>query len=777
MPTLFDEKTCGYAQVALERGVDRYPDGLTYAVPANLAGVRPGERVLVPLGRNDRPTAGYVIDVKPTTALSPDAIKPILQRDRSTGPAGLSVCLPDQLLQLARWMSSYYCTPIGMTLSTMLPAAVKRNVGAVLRTYVDLPETDDGTDPLRISPQQQRVLQILRTMPLDKRPVEIRALAQLAGLASPAPVRRLLDRNLLEPSHRSSVEATWAEHASGAQEKPTLTDRQSTIVQQLSALLDAGFSAHLLFGVTGSGKTEVYFRLIEQVVLSGRVALLLVPEISLTPQTGGRLIGRFPDRRVAVLHSGLTAAQRHQQWALSADGTADIVIGARSAVFAPVPDERLGIIVVDEEHDASYNQDQSPRYQGRDVAVRRGQLAGCPVLLGSATPSMESWHNAAVRSSYQLHRLPERVPGSRLPRVHIVDFVKEQQAQRDKSNQLVGPILRHAIQTTLDDDGQVLVLLNRRGYANYIACTDRHCGWLMTCDDCDVTTVYHLDRKIITGGYVQCHHCRTEQRLPTSCPECGRRITTFGLGTQRVEEELERTFPLLHRGTTMLRLDSDSMRSGRDLHTALGRFGRGEVRMLVGTQMIAKGLDYPNVRLVGVINADTAIHLPDFRASERTFQLVSQVSGRCGRGQAPGAVIVQTFNPDAPAITLAASHDFEKFAAQELAHREQCQLPPSTRMARIILRDTDEARCRQMAETVAQQLRAMAARPDAGEHLEIRGPAPCPLARLAGRHRHHVELFAPTTSGIQWLLTNARNANVVRSDAAMAVDVDPTMML
>ncbi len=613
MPSLFNVDTAvGFVRVAVERGVDHYPEGLTYAVPPDLNDLALGDRVRVPLGRGDTPTPGYVIEICESVGLDPARIKPVAGRD----PTG---ALPAQLLELARWISNYYCTPIGMTLSTIIPAAVKRQIGMVSRTLVDLPS--DATPgpgpgkPAKVSAMQRRALEVVRSLPPEQRPIELRRLAELADLRTTGPVKRLIEKGLLAGSARSSIEATWIEQAVDRRVPAELTADQRQAIETIAADLEAGFSAHLLFGVTGSGKTEVYIRLIEQVVAAGRVAIVLVPEIALTPQTGGRLIGRFPDHRVAVLHSGLTSAQRHQQWALVAEGTADVVLGARSAVFAPVPGERLGLIVVDEEHDGSYKQDQAPRYHGRDVAVRRAQLAGCPVLLGSATPSIESWFNATVRGGYRLHRLPDRVPGLRTPRVKIVDFVAERRMRHDRRVHLMGPTLEAATGATLAAGGQVLMMLNRRGYANYIACPDQRCGWLMCCDDCDATMVYHLDRRIPAGGYLQCHHCEAQQRLPETCPVCSRRITTFGLGTQRVEQELHNKFPQLVEGETMMRVDSDSMHGARDLHAVLQRFGAGEIRLLLGTQMIAKGLDFPRVQLVGVINADTAINLPDFRAT------------------------------------------------------------------------------------------------------------------------------------------------------------------
>ncbi|MFZ9881933.1 MAG: replication restart helicase PriA, partial [Phycisphaerales bacterium] len=531
------------------------------------------------------------------------------------------------------------------------------------------------------------------------------------------------------------------------------------------------FTQHLVFGVTGSGKTEVYIRLLERCVASGKRAMLLVPEISLTPQTVGRIAGCLVHAKVAVLHSGLTDAQRNQQWQLLAEGGADVVVGARSAIFAPIPDGSLGLVIVDEEHEPGYKQDSAPRYHGRDAAIRRAQIAKCPVVLGSATPSLESWVNAVERKVSRLHRLPERAPGLAVAKVTVVDFAAERREVRDRRVTLIGPTLRSAMQRTLDEGGQVLLLLNRRGYANYIACTDPRCDWMLTCDACDAGMVCHVDA---TGAarrsYVRCHHCLAEQLLPKTCPDCGKPVTVFGLGTQRVEEELTRLFPALVEGDTMLRVDSDTMQTAAHFHRALERFGKGEVKVLMGTQMIAKGLDFPNVRLVGVVSADTALSLPDFRASERTFQLVSQVAGRAGRGEKPGRAIIQSFEPDAPSIRLAAAHDYERFAAQELEDRRQFRLPPYRRLARLVLRHPGETECAERAAALAEALRRIVGGGFSG--VEVQGPSICPIARISGKYRRQIELFAESASDLTKVLAAARSEGLLKLGEELAVDVD-----
>lgn len=757
------DRPAAFARIAVERSFDAFPEGLTYSIPASLGDLRVGDRVKVPLGRMRHPVIGYVVDLEASAPPDLETIRPVVSRDSG------SLSLPSQLVDLARWISGYYVCPMGVTLAGILPAAVKRSAGVVMLTLVDLGDPPPAS--LKIPPKQRAILDALHSLPLDERPIERRALLDRAGVAGNAPLLKLVGKGVVRLERRTSIEAEWESQTLDDRLPPTLTDEQQTVLRAIAPTLDAGFSTHLLFGVTGSGKTEIYIRLIEQVAAAGRISIVLVPEISLTPQTGGRLISRLQGRRVAVLHSGLTAAQRHHQWAMVREGKADVVLGARSAVFAPVPDGRLGLIIVDEEHDGSFKQDQAPRYHGRDVAVRRAQLAGCPILLGSATPSLESWHNATVRRAYQLHELRHRAPGLRLPRVELVDFAHERRARTDRRVHLIGPHLEQAIDRTLIAGGQIILLLNRRGYGNYVACPDHGCGWIMTCDNCDAAMVCHRDSPD-PRGYVRCHHCLAEQRVPSVCPRSGHAISVFGFGTQRVEEELTRKFSLLQPGSTLLRVDSDTMPKASQWRDALTRFAAGDIRVLLGTQMIAKGLDFPNVRLVGVINADTAINLPDFRAAERTFQLVSQVAGRCGRGQDGGIAIVQTFQPGAPAIRLAADHRFDEFAAQELADRARAGLPPITRMVRLIVRDVDLAECVRKARILAARLRDLAA-PD----MVIRGPSPCPISRIARKHRHQIEITAPTAGAIQQLLAAARSQGLLALGEELAVDVDPVAML
>ena len=770
LPTPAPPVGCGFAMVAVERGVDRYPDGLTYVVPQALAGLVEGQRVVVPLGRGDQSTRGTVVarlDALPPE-VDPARLKAILRVADDRPPLGR------ELLDLARWISRYYVCPIGLTLAGMLPAAVRREVGLVRRTWLDLAPQPPAA--VRLGSAQRRVIDVLEALPAEARPVELADLAAQAGGASAASIRALVAKGLLVADLRREVRGLPIDAGLAPPgPPPTLTEDQSKVVEAVGGALGGGFSRHLLFGVTGAGKTEVYLRLVERCVAMGRRALLLVPEISLTPQTLGRLLARFPQVPVAILHSGMTAGQRHAQWTLAAEGVARIVSGARSAVFAPIPDGELGLVIVDEEHDASYKQDQAPRYHGRDVAIRRAQLAGCPVLLGSATPSLETWLNATGKGLVTLHRLPRRAPGLSVPTVEVVDLAQEWRRGGGRGRHLIGPTLGTALRGCLDEGGQALLLLNRRGYANYIACADQRCGWIKHCSECDAGMVCHRPESRDDPGpeFLRCHHCQSQQRMPRQCPECGRGVVVFGLGTQRVEEELLRLHPELARAGAVHRVDSDSMESPGEFHRVLSAFGEGRIRVLLGTQMIAKGLDFPGVRLVGVVNGDTAINLPDFRAAERTYQLIAQVAGRCGRGDAAGRAIVQTFQPEAPAIRLAALHRFEAFAAEELEDRRRFGLPPHRRMARAVVRDADEAEALRKAAALAE---AIAHLPESAG-IEQRGPAPCPIARISGRHRVQIEWIAERATDLQTLLQRARREGVLRPGEQVAVDVDPVALL
>ena len=561
------------------------------------------------------------------------------------------------------------------------------------------------------------------------------------------------------------------------------TPAQHEALNRMLAARDGGSVPlpFLLHGVTGSGKTLVYIHLLRQVVEEeGRSAIVLVPEISLTPQTVSRFRSWFGDA-VAVLHSALSDGERYDQWRQIRSGEKTIVVGARSALFAPLPE--LGAIVVDEEHDSSYKQSEAPRYHARDVAVMRARMAGAVCVLGSATPSLESWRNAS-RGKFTLLTLPERVGGRPMPPVEVVDLRRNRDPASQstssrstsgsrtgeegsaRSSGILSPTLVEAVQARLGRGEQSILLLNRRGYSSFIQC--RGCGEVQECPHCSVSLTYHRRRKRLL-----CHHCRHEEGVPDRCPRCGDTDLSYrGLGTEQVERVVVETFA----GARVARMDVDTT-TGKWSHAEiLGRVGRGEVDILLGTQMIAKGLDFPGVTLVGVVNADVGLHLPDFRASERTFQLLSQVAGRAGRGELGGQVLIQTAVPDHYAVRFALSHDFEGFARRELSERETPTYPPLTRLVNVVVSSPDSELAARGAEGAADWVRGRL--PKLGPRATVVGPAPAPIERLHGRWRWHFFLRggrpAPTTRLLRALL---EASPLPPGDVRLVVDRDPVALL
>jgi primosomal protein N' (replication factor Y) len=566
-----------------------------------------------------------------------------------------------------------------------------------------------------------------------------------SSAAAPTPTRPGTDGD-------ADAHPSGAEHAN-ARPGLNLTAEQAAVLGRVAPALESGiFAPFLIHGVTGSGKTEVYLAAIEQVVARGREAIVLVPEISLTPQTIRRFRRRFT--AVAVLHSHMSDAERHRHWQSIASGEVQVVVGARSAVFAPT--RHLGLIVVDEEHESSFKQETTPRYHARDVAVKRAQMEGLPVLLGSATPSLESWHNAE-RGRYTRLAMPSRVGGRPMPAVETIDLRHERPPLAGLSESL-----RKEMMHALESGGQVILLLNRRGFHTFVICP--RCGNVVKCHACDVAVTYHKGRHILI-----CHTCNAERACPPACPACGATGLHYGgIGTERLEREIKLAFPQF----VARRMDSDTMRTHGSHEQVLAAFKAGEVQILLGTQMIAKGLDFPNVILVGVVNADIALHLPDFRAAERTFQLVAQVAGRTGRGDRPGKVLVQTYSPDNPAIRAATQHNYQAFVQAELPEREKCGVPPFGRLVRLVARGSRE-------DAVYAYLRDLAAalRQAADRSVRILGPAPAPILKVRNLFRFHLQLRCPNSRPLQMLANTVPTLHPPTHGIALTIDVDPTTML
>jgi len=733
-----------FVAVALPLGLDRT---FTYALPQRLRGkVGVGQRVTVPFGKGNRNIIGWVVNGLEATDLA--AVKAVLEL---VDPEPL---LTDDLVDLAFWMSRYYVTPIGQVFEAILPAAVRQNVGfktvqLVVRTQKPESEVD------RILSKQRRVLDRLAEVGA---PIAPRELARQAGCTI-AVIKGLEEKGLVRIETREVDE--FARDLFIELEEPRaihLAPEQALALQRIKNLIAAdAFGVLLLQGVTGSGKTEVYLRAIAAVVEAGRQAIILVPEIALTPQTIRRFRERFT--QVAILHSNLSDVERHRQWRDIAEGRADVVIGARSAVFAPV--QNLGIIVIDEEHENSFKQETAPRYHARDVAIMRANLVGVPVVVGSATPSLESYQNVRSVSHYQESRLTHRVGGRPLPPVQIVDMRLE--AAERRGQHVLSRALEAAITEAWRKQEQTILFLNRRGFATHLFCV--RCGHVAKCPDCDVGLTYHSK-----PGVLQCHYCGYRSPPPDRCPSCSAETVNYwGTGTQRVEEEVQRKFPEIRLG----RMDADTTRKRGGHESILSAFRDGELDVLLGTQMVAKGLDFPNVTVVGVVNADVALSLPDFRANERTFQLITQVAGRAGRGPKGGQVFVQTFQPEHLAIQLAAKHDYEAFAQDELATRKARGYPPFGRLARIIVRS-------QSRQKAAEAIQAMAGRliePARIAGIQVLGPQPCPLAKLSRFWRFHILLKSPTAKALLHLWDRMRADLSPPGGVQMAIDVDPQSTL
>jgi primosomal protein N' (replication factor Y) len=559
--------------------------------------------------------------------------------------------------------------------------------------------------------------------------------------------------------------------APGAPPDLTPTPRQAQALRELFRALDDPRPAPvLLHGITGSGKTLVYIELLKEVVLNrNQGAIVLVPEISLTPQTVARFRAHFPED-VAVLHSALSDGERYDQWRRLKAGDVRVAVGARSAVFAPVP--RLGVIVVDEEHDASYKQSEGPRYHARDVAVVRASRAGGLCLLGSATPSLESWQNGKT-GKYRILSLPERVGGGSLPPARVVDLKSLWKEESTRSREAPGRgvlsrDLVAAIQDRLARREQVMLLLNRRGYSSFVQC--RECGEVWRCVRCSVSLTFHR----LTGKLL-CHHCRHEEPPPRRCGRCGSEDLNFrGLGTEQVERVVAETFP----AARIARMDVDTTSGKWSHHEILGRFGRQEVDILLGTQMISKGLDFPGVTLVGVVNADVGIHLPDFRASERTFQLLSQVAGRTGRGLLGGEVLVQTSLPEHFAVKAALGHDYPAFATRELRERTSPPYPPHVRLANVLVSSPHSEDAAAEAERSSIWIRREMSRAGSSSGTELVGPAPAPIEQLHGRWRWHFLLRSPSAGTLGGLLHSYLDRHKPKGrDVRIVVDRDPVALL
>ena len=738
-----------FAQVILDRSTGKTLD---YEIPAGWDGrVAAGSRVRVPL--RNRQVIGTVVAVAETT--SAKGVRPLAavmdERPQMT----------PVLMKLAKWMAEYYGCDEQDALRCVLPRAVRETGHAPLkRKFASLakPVSAEEIAALRTkAPRQAAVLEHLQA----NGPVAVARLIAETG-ASDAAVKTLAQRGLVQVTAEEVRRAPLGSEEFVASKPPVLSAEQEHALEGIRpALRDP--SAHkpiVLKGITGSGKTEVYLRAIDEVLQAGKTALVLVPEIALTPQTVERFSSRFTPQgiEVAVLHSHLSEGERHDEWHRVRSGQARIAIGARGAVFAPL--ENLGLIVIDEEHDNSYKQDEGPRYHARDLAVVRGKMEPCAVLLGSATPSLESFENYR-KGKYDLLELSHRHDGCVLPVFRVVDM-RLRSKDGERNDQFISPKLGLAIEARLAKGEQTILFLNRRGFFTVLAC--KSCGKNVECPHCSVSLALHKKEDL-----ARCHICGYAQKPPRRCPEChDPQIAFSGVGTEKVEAVVKKMFP----SARVARMDSDTMTRKGAYHETLGAFRSRKIDILVGTQMIAKGLHFPGVTLVGIISADSALHLPDFRAGERTFQLLVQVAGRAGRGDAEGEVIVQTFSPAHPSLQFAKSHDFDGFAAHELEMRHNFGHPPYSHLVLLTTRADTAQKAEFAARTLAQKLTA------AVPHTVMVSPAaPAPLARVRGMYRYQVVARGKQIRALTKAIKESLGAIKLPKDVHVAVDVDPMALL
>jgi primosomal protein N' (replication factor Y) len=804
-----------YAEVAIPRiGLDT----LTYRVPDDLEPFAvPGVRVRVPV--RSKATTGIIAEIAADTGLDPAIVRPI---EEILDPEPL---LPPHLLDLAKFVSSYYRSPLGSSLAAVLPAPLLRTDSE----QAELTPAGAATDPASLTQLQGAVLSLLQGAPrarvatvlaragahsrrpldalvgnglvrirrrrrdraprvevtavqLANRPLEelleecrraprqrqvlewlaeqgrpaLASEVRAAVGCSAATIRALADRGAIDRfTQRPPRSSRWSLRPQ--QDRHTLTDEQRAAVEAVVPAVQAGrYAPFLLEGVTGSGKTEVYLRCLELALAAGRSGLVLVPEIGLTPATSGAVEQRFGSK-AAVLHSAQSEGERWREWCRVQEGQARVVVGPRSALFAPLRD--LGMIVVDEEHDGAYKQQEAPRYHARDLALVLGQRLGIPVVLCSATPSAEA-AGLVLRGRAAQLKLTRRVAGGTLPEVEVVDLRGEPPEPGEQGRTLFSQRLREAITETVDAGDQIILLMQRRGWAPVLLCRD--CGSRVQCPSCSVSMVVHA-----RSGDLRCHYCGHRSSLPSACPECsGTLLDAVGAGTEKVSHHLGRLFP----GVAAAILDRDTVRRRHGLHETLGAFAAGRLQVLIGTQMVAKGHHFPDVTLTGVISADAMLGLPDFRAGERTFQLLTQLAGRAGRGRKPGRVIIQTYYPDHPAVRHACHHDVTAFLEDELVFRRAFFYPPAARMALVRWESRSGSKARQAAEEATRRASPVPS------GVRLRGPAPSPIERIRSQWRWQLLLTAPNRDLLRDALVRIEEA-ATPDGVRRVIDVDPLSTL
>ncbi|MBD3275029.1 MAG: primosomal protein N' [Candidatus Marinimicrobia bacterium] len=799
----------------------------TYSIPEKWTNhVQVGSRVIVSL--RNRKTPGYVVEINPD--ITPEVRKKLKPVTQVVDDEPL---FSEELIQLMKWVSTYYLTPLGKVLHTALPSEmqVKKNVTFTRIASDDVVHSDHNLTPLmefvqnkpvnehaflektefspadildlidqglitrtiEFQPPTGRKVQTVKLQQtvrdnfdaflddLDSRATAQKRVleelsqhqdwlpaAQLVQLAdtSYATLRSLEDKSMIQVQEKPIVQDPLQVYGEPIKKEIEYTSDQQRAIQTVSdSITKQNFRPFLLYGVTGSGKTEIYIKAAEEVLEKGQQVIMLVPEISLTPQMARRFRGHFGEK-VTLWHSNMSAGERAYTWRKIVAGDFEVIIGARSAIFLPV--NNLGLIIIDEEQENSYKQsDPDPRYHARDVAMVRAQNNDAVVILGTATPSLESYYNA-IQKKYTMLELPERPYNAIPPRIHVVDMKKEWE-NADTYPHFLSQRMAESIQERLDRHEQIILLQNRRGFAPVLQCLD--CGWHLECHSCDVSMTYHKYEDIL-----RCHYCDAESAPLVKCREChGSNLEFTGMGTQRAEEVLTNRFP----EARLIRMDADSTSQAGTHRKILDAFGNHDYDILLGTQMIAKGLDFPNVTLVGVLNADTGLFFPDFRAQERTFQILAQVSGRSGRAEKPGEVVIQTSAHDDPSIKCSTQNEFQLFYNRTLSERGELNYPPFSRLANITVKGPSKSKVEKIITQIAHQLFAIKTR------MDILGPAPAPMERIRGNYHWRITVKSskekdPSGSKLRQLLRSTvmkMKEFPVSGNYRIIIDIDPGDML
>ncbi|MEA3147489.1 MAG: hypothetical protein QOI53_3070 [Verrucomicrobiota bacterium] len=735
-----------YARVITDDPTDKELD---YSIPQTWAGkVHIGSRVKVPL-RSREILATVVALVDTPSVPEPKTISALISE---------SPILNKSLLALARWMAEYYCCPVESAIRSLLPEVIRKaKLGFKRERIISVSREFSEAELQALEVKAPRQGQVLKYVIEQAEVVRWRELQERTATTDRT-IQQLVDRGFLQVTFENTERDPYANEHFVSSVAIQLNTEQKNALEMVVQAVDARDNRPiLLHGVTGSGKTEVYLQAIDRCLKQDLGALVLVPEISLTPQTVERFKMRFQADLIAVLHSHLSAGERHDEWHKLNSGRARVAIGARSAVFAPV--RRLGLIVVDEEHETSYKQEEAPRYQARDLAVVRAQIDRCAILLGSATPSLESYQNAKT-GKYRLANLSCRVDDRELPLIRVVDM--RQEYLKQKHVPLISGRLASAIEARLVAKEQTILFLNRRGFATSLVCNQ--CGFVCDCPNCSVALTFHQGE-----NRLKCHLCGHATIAPRKCPKCADpSIRYAGYGTEKIEGTVRKLFPT----AAVARMDADSMSRKDAYRQTLQAFRTGKIDILVGTQMIAKGLDVPNVTLVGIINADVGLHMPDFRAGERTFQLLTQVAGRAGRGEMAGEVFVQSSTPFSPSIQFARHHNFEGFWEQEIEFRERCEYPPFLHLLMIHVRSEHQRLAEFTAETIHRRL---SEKTDPG--VTLHPVVPAPIERSKGFYRYQILLRSKAIRRLSGTVRSILQKLTFPEEVHVSVDVDPYQVL